>query len=141
MSRNLKIALWSVAAVSLLIGAITVRSRLTPAPDTGRNVFAACGIPAAPIDPPVGASASQAQMVAAHSAVKAYDANTTSYLQCLDSTAARLEAQFPSGSADAGLRKVRALHVQLHNAAIDKDQSAADRFNIQLRVFKARNGP
>jgi hypothetical protein len=34
------------------------------------------------------------------------------------------------------MQKVEA---QKHNAAIDQEQSVADRFNEQVKVFKARN--
>jgi hypothetical protein len=103
-----------------------------------RAAFVACGAPAAPSDVPDGATATREQMVAAHATVKAFDEATTIYTQCLDTTAYQAGVQFKAVATSADAAAVSALQIQLHNAAIDRDQALANRFNVQLRRFKAQ---
>ena len=103
-----------------------------------RAAFVACGAPAAPSEVPDGATATREQMVAAHATVKAFDEATTIYTQCLDTTAYQAGVQFKAVATSADTDAISALQTQLHNAAIDRDQALANKFNLQLRRFKAR---
>ncbi len=103
-----------------------------------RAAFLACGAPAAPSEVPDGATATREQMVAAHATVQAFDQATTIYTQCLDTTAYQAAVQFKAVATTADTQTLSALQTQLHNDAIDRDQSLANRFNAQLRLFKAR---
>jgi hypothetical protein len=103
-----------------------------------RAAFLACGAPAAPSEVPDGATATREQMVAAHATVKAFDEATTIYTQCLDTTAYQAGVQFKAVATSADTDAVSALQIQLHNAAIDRDQALANKYNVQLRRFKAR---
>lgn len=103
-----------------------------------RAAFLACGAPAAPADVPDGAIATREQMVAAHATVKAFDEATTIYAQCVDTTGYQATVQFKAVATSADTEAISALQTQLHNAAIDQDQAVANRFNAQLRRFKAR---
>lgn len=103
-----------------------------------RAAFAACGVPAPPTDLPDGATATRKQMVAAHATVKAFDEATTIYTRCIDTTAYQAGVQFKAVATSADIDAVGALQTELHNAAIDRDQAVANRFNVQLRRFKAR---
>ena len=103
-----------------------------------RAAFVACGAPAAPSEVPDGATATREQMVAAHATVKAFDEATTIYTQCLDTTAYQAGVQFKAVATSADTEAISALQIQLHNAAIDRDQTLANKFNVQLRRFKAR---
>jgi hypothetical protein len=103
-----------------------------------RAAFVACGAPAVPSDVPDGTTATREQMVAAHATVKAFDEATTIYTQCLDTTAYQAAVQFKAVATSADTEAVSALQIRLHNAAIDRDQAVANRFNVQLRRFKAR---
>ena len=98
----------------------------------------ACGAPAAPRDMPDGATATREQMVAAHSTVKVFDEATTIYNQCVDTTAYQATVQFKAVASSTDIDTLNALQIQLHNDAIDRDQAVANRFNVQLRRFKAR---
>ena len=100
--------------------------------------YADCPYPAAPEKLPDGASATMDEMVAGQKAVRAYDKAIQEYVACidkeLDEKIAKAGDQLkPQQKAD--MQKVEA---QKHNAAIDQDQSIADRFNEQVKVFKAR---
>ncbi|HYL70769.1 MAG TPA: hypothetical protein VEY89_05660 [Candidatus Dormibacteraeota bacterium] len=100
--------------------------------------YADCPYPAAPDKLPDGATATMEEMVAGQKAVRAYDKAIQDYVGCidkeLDEAIAKAGPQLkPQQKAD--MQKVEA---QKHNAAIDQDQSIADRFNEQVKVFKAR---
>jgi hypothetical protein len=103
-----------------------------------RAAFLACGAPAAPSDVPDGTTATREQMVAAHATVKVFDEATTIYTQCLDTTAYQAAVQFKAVAMGDDTEAVSELQTQLHNAAIDRDQAVANRFNVQLRRFKAQ---
>jgi hypothetical protein len=114
----------------LAMAAVTV---LTAAP-----VYADCPYPAAPNKIPDGATASMEDMLAGQKAVKEYDKSINDYVACIDkelqdSIAKAGDKLKPEQKTD--MEKVEA---QKHNAAIDQEQSVADRFNEQVKVFKAR---
>jgi hypothetical protein len=115
----------------LAMAAVTV---LTAAP-----VYADCPYPAAPNKLPDGATATMEDMLAGQKAVKEYDKTINEYVACIDkelqdSIDKAGDKLKPEQKAD--MQKVEA---QKHNAAIDQEQSVADRFNEQVKVFKARN--
>jgi hypothetical protein len=105
---------------------------------TAGPVYADCTYPAAPAKLPNGASATLEEMVAGQKTVKEYDTAIKAYVDCIDKEledkiAKAGEQLKPQQKAD--MQKVEA---QKHNAAIDQLQSVADRFNEQVKVFKAR---
>src|ERR1700733_5370130 len=82
--------------------------------------YADCPYPAAPAKIPDGATATLEEMLAGQKAVKEDIAKAGDQLK-------------PQQKAD--MQKIEA---QKHNAAVDQLQSVADRFNEQIKVFKAR---
>lgn len=101
-------------------------------------VHADCPYPPAPDKLPDGSSATMDEMVAGQKAVKAYDKAINDYVTCIDH---ELDEAIKKGGDQLkpqqkeGMQK---LEMQKHNAAIDQLQSIADRFNEQVKVFKAR---
>ena len=78
-------------------------------------------------------------MLDGQKAVKDYDKAIGDYVACIDKEvndkiAKAGDSLKPEQKAD--MQKVEA---QKHNAAIDQEQSVADRFNEQVKVFKARS--
>jgi hypothetical protein len=78
-------------------------------------------------------------MVAGQKTVKDYDKSIKEYVDCIDKEVDDKIAKAgdklkPEQKAD--MQKVEA---QKHNAAIDQLQSVADRFNEQVKVFKAKS--
>jgi hypothetical protein len=113
--------------------AMALTAALTAAP-----VHADCPYPPAPDKLPDGASAALEEMVAGQKAVRAYDKAINDYVACIDR---ELDEAIKKGGDQLkpqqkeGMQK---LEMQKHNAAIDQLQSVADRFNEQVKVFKAR---
>lgn len=98
---------------------------------------ATCIYPRAPDRLPDGATASYEEMVTAQKAVQQFNEDINSYNSCLDLELATLEK---SGTYDENrLQELRAIQAKKNNAAVDEVQAVADRFNEQLRVFKARD--
>jgi hypothetical protein len=78
------------------------------------------------------------EMVAGQKSVKEYDAAIKTYVDCidkeLDASIAKAGDQLkPQQKSD--MQKVEA---QKHNAAIDQLQSVVDRFNEQIKIYKAK---
>jgi hypothetical protein len=98
---------------------------------------ATCIYPRAPDKVPDGATATYEEMAAAQKAVQQFNEDINSYNSCLDLELANLEK---SGTYDENrLQELRAIQAKKNNAAVDEVQALADRFNEQLRVFKARD--
>jgi hypothetical protein len=105
---------------------------------TAGPTYADCPYPTAPAKIPDGATATMEDMLAGQKAVKEYDKAIGEYVACIDkevkdSLAKGGDQLKPEQKAD--MQKVEA---QKHNAAIDQEQSVADRFNEQVKAFKAR---
>ncbi len=100
--------------------------------------YADCPYPVAPAKIPDGATATLEEMLAGQKAVKEYEKAINDYNACIDKALeddiAKAGDQLkPQQKAD--MQKIEA---QKHNAAVDQLQSVADRFNEQIKVFKAR---
>ena len=102
-------------------------------------VYADCPYPAAPAKLPDGATATLEDMLAGQKAVQEYSKAINEYNACIDKA---LDAQIAQGGdklkpeQKADMQRVEA---QKHNAAVDQLQSIADRFNEQVKIFKAKN--
>lgn len=98
----------------------------------GASARAECTAPvASPI--PDGATATEAEMLAAMKAFKQYDAQANLYMKCLEEETEKAIAKRLSDRTSLKDRQVQA-----HNAVIDELQAAAGRFNKQVRIFKER---
>ena len=105
---------------------------------TAAPVYAECPYPQAPTKIPDGATATLQEMVDGQKAVGAYQKAINDYTACIDK---ELDDQLAKGGdklkpeQKAEMQKVEA---QKHNAAVDQLQAIADRFNEQVKVFKAK---
>lgn len=93
---------------------------------------AECAFPKAPASIPDGKTASEAEMVAAMQAFKAYNEEVTAFGACLE------EETKSKAAGTAQLMQLKTMQTKKHNAAIDELQTKAKLFNEQVRVFKAR---
>lgn len=101
-------------------------------------VFADCTAPTPPSEIPDGSKATLQEMLATKKQVDAFNSATNAYLDCLKSEhEAALAADGPNPSDDQKA-KLDKIETEKHNAAVDRLQSVADRFNEQIRAFKAK---
>jgi hypothetical protein len=101
--------------------------------------YADCPYPSPPEKLPDGASATLQDMLAGQKAVADYNKAINDYVACIDkavvdSIASAGDKLKPEQKAD-----MQRVETQKHNAAIDQLQSVADRFNEQVKVFKAKS--
>ncbi|HKU89040.1 MAG TPA: serine/threonine-protein kinase [Steroidobacteraceae bacterium] len=97
-----------------------------------------CVRPVAPPEPPDGRLSTRETMMAAKSLVVEYNAGVEKYLDCLQTEfdgKVAAHAMTPELSAE-----VTRIHNLEYNAAVADLQGVADRFNQQLRRFKAKAG-
>jgi hypothetical protein len=93
---------------------------------------AECAFPKAPASIPDGKTASEAEMIAAMNAFKAYNEEVTAFGACLeDETKAK-------AAGTAQLMQLKTMQAKKHNAAVAELQNKAKAFNEQVRLFKSR---
>src|SRR5262245_56189713 len=120
---NIRIVSSSIAALLLAAGSVSA---------------AECVYPKPPANTPDGATATQDQMVDGMKAVKEYNAQVTTYLECLEAEKnARIEAAGADAPADQ-IEQIKAIHNKRHNAAVEELEAHAARFNEQVKTYKAR---
>jgi hypothetical protein len=108
--------------------------------------FADCSYPPPPDHLPDGNTATLQDMVAAQKAVKDYDKAINAYVACIqlernDATSKMAKpGETPTAEQKKAMDDMERVEIQKHNAAIDQLQSVADRFNEQVKVYKAKNG-
>jgi len=91
-----------------------------------------CRLPPEPAIPD-GAHASDDEMVRAHDAVATWVADGNAYVVCLTQLRDAADPNTPVEQVAEWTRQ--------HNAAVDRMNDVADRFNAQLRLWKARESP
>ncbi len=112
-----------------LIAAIVATAALT---GFAASAQAECVFPKAPASIPDGKTASEAEMVAAMTAFKAYNEEVTAFGNCLD------EEVNSKSAGSAQLMQLKTMKTKKLNAAVDELQAKAKQFNEQVRIFKAR---
>jgi len=100
--------------------------------------YAECPYPQAPTKIPDGATATLEEMVAGQKAVGEYQKAINEYTACIDK---ELDAAIAKGGdklKPEQKQDMQRVEAQKHNAAVDQLQAVADRFNEQVKVYKAR---
>lgn len=96
-----------------------------------------CIYPQPPQAIPDGSKATYEEMVEGHKAVRQFDSDVRTYTVCLE---LELKAQLENPSIDETSRRgLQELWISRNNAAIDQAQAVVERFNEQLRIFRARD--
>ena len=114
--------------------AMTILGGLSLAP-----AFADCPYPVAPTKIPDGATATLQEMLDGQKAIQAYDKAINEYVACIDKELNDNIAKAGTSLKPEQKADMAKVEEQKHNAAIDQEQSVADRFNEQVKVFKARS--
>jgi hypothetical protein len=98
---------------------------------------AACDYPVAPGKFPDGSLATLDEMKAAKAQVVKYNADMETYLKCIrDEYDAKVAAQ--TNATPDQKEEMERIQNQKHNAAVDEVTEVTNRFNEQLRAYKAK---
>ena len=98
-----------------------------------------CPYPAAPSKVPDGASATMQDMLAGQKAVGDYNKAVGDYNACIDKELGDAIARGGDKLKPEQKADMERIANQKHNAAIDQLQSVADRFNEQVKIYKAKS--
>jgi hypothetical protein len=104
-------------------------------------VYADCTYPPPPAKLPDGNNATMEEMLEGKKAVTQYNKDINAYVSCIKlehETAVTTAGDKLTPQQKADMEK---MEVQKNNAAVDQLQSIADRFNEQVRLYKAKNDP
>jgi hypothetical protein len=102
------------------------------------TAYADCPYPPAPDRIPDGATATLDEMLAGQKAINAYNKAVNDYVACIDKQLDDDIAKQGDKLKPQQKSEMQRVEAQKHNAAIDQLQSIADRFNEQVKVFKAK---
>ena len=105
---------------------------------TAGPVYADCPYPQAPAKLPDGATATLEEMLAGQKAVQEYSKAINDYNACIDKALDDQIAQAGDKLKPEQKADMQRVEAQKHNAAVDQLQSIADRFNEQVKIFKAK---
>jgi hypothetical protein len=104
-------------------------------------IYADCPYPSGPKTIPDGSTASLDEMLAMKKAVKQYDDDTTAYLTCIQREHDTQLSELGDKATDKQKANLDRIESDRHNAAVSQLQTVADKFNEQVRVYKAKNPP
>jgi hypothetical protein len=99
--------------------------------------FADCTAPANDVKIPDGSKATMDEMLAAKHAIQANDTAVQAYTQCLK---AEQDAKIAAGGTDMKDEervKIATDYTNRTNVEVEKLQKLADKFNVEVRAFKA----
>jgi hypothetical protein len=102
------------------------------------QAYAACDYPVAPGKFPDGSQATKEEMLAAKGLVVKYNTEMDAYLGCIKTEYDASIAGLTSPSKDQ-LAKLEKAQVQKQDAALQEVTDVTERFNEQLRAWKAKN--
>ncbi len=106
--------------------------------------FADCSYPPPPAKLPDGNTATMQEMLDAKKAVTQYNKDINAYVACIKlehDAAVTKVGDKPTPEQKADMARMEQVEVQKNNAAVDQLQSIADRFNEQVRIYKAKHDP
>jgi hypothetical protein len=108
------------------------------------TAYADCSYPPPPDHLPDGNTATLQDMVDAQKAVKEYDKAINAYVACIqlehNDAVGKIAkpGEKPTPDQKKAMDDMERVEVQKHNAAIDQLQGIAQRFNEQVKVYKAK---
>lgn len=97
----------------------------------------ACNYPAPPKDLPDGDTAEKDQMLAAVKLIAAYQESMSEYLACIEADEVVALQALDDGDA-AGKKRRKSMFDKKYNAAVDEQTRAVEKFNAEIRDYKAR---
>jgi len=108
----------------------------------GGVAYADCTYPQAPDKFPDGNTASLQEMLAAQKTVKQFDQDIKAYTDCLrlehDTAVKNIDPTAPPDKIKAQKAELDNVWAKKNDAAVDQDTAVTNRFNEQVRVYKAK---
>ncbi len=108
----------------------------------GGEAYATCSYPKAPDKLPDGNTASLQEMLAAQKEVKAYNDQIKAYTDCLklehDQAVEKIDPNAGADKTKAQKAELDNVLVKKNDAAVDEATAVTNRFNEQVRIFKAK---
>jgi len=96
----------------------------------------ACDYPAPPKNLPDGATATKDEMLAGVKMISSYQANMTTYLDCIEADEV-VASQQAADDGEEGKKQRKELFDKKYNAAVDEQTMTVEQFNAEIRAFKA----
>ncbi len=108
----------------------------------GGVAYADCTYPQAPDKLPDGNTASLQDMLAAQKTVKQFDQEIKAYTDCLklehDTAVKNIDSKEPD-KAKAQKAELDNVWAKKNDAAVDQDTAITNRFNEQVRIYRAKS--
>jgi hypothetical protein len=101
--------------------------------------MADCTYPRAPGKIPDGNTATLEEMVTVKKAVELYNKDMEAYLSCIKLEHDDAIAKQGETATPAQTKQIEDRNTQKNNAAVDELKSVAERFNEQVRAYKAKH--
>ena len=102
-------------------------------------VFADCVAPTASITIPDSTTATKDELIATSKAIKAYDADVQIFTSCLQQEEDAAVAALGDKATADQKAKVQKQYELRSNNEVDKLHALADKLNLVIRAYKARN--
>jgi len=97
----------------------------------------ACDYPAPPKELPDGATATKEEMLAGVKVIAAYQEQMTEYLSCIEADQVVALQSLAEDDEKAETRSKNNFDKR-YNAAVEDQTKAVERFNLEIRTYKAR---
>lgn len=108
----------------------------------GGEAYATCSYPQAPDKIPDGNNATLQEMLAAQKVVKDYNDQIKAYTDCLklehDTSVASIDPKADPDKAKQQKAELDNVLVKKNDAAVDAATAVTNRFNEQVRIYKAK---
>jgi hypothetical protein len=105
---------------------------------TAAPAFAGCVTPLNDIRLPNGNKATTGEMIAAQHAIQENNTEVEAYTQCMKAEQDAKIAAIGPDITDEQKSKIASEYVNRQNAEVEKLQSLADRYSVEVRTFKAK---
>jgi hypothetical protein len=97
----------------------------------------ACDYPAPPKNLPDGSSATKDDMLAGVKTISEYQAEMAEYLDCIEADQI-VATQALADDDEEGKKRGQSNFDKKYNAAVDEQTKTVEKFNLEIRAFKAQ---
>lgn len=97
----------------------------------------ACDYPSAPKNLPNGATASKDEMLAGVKLIAEYQESMATYLSCIEAEEV-VSMQSLADDDDESKQQRKEMFDKKYNAAVDEQTRTVERFNVEIRAYKAK---